>query len=84
MDWPQAGLEGGAQALEIDYDAAGLSPLPDQMDLDGLLRSLLPIQKKDCRQRLVLGRRRNVLLYREVTEERSTSGPPISRGWRLP
>jgi hypothetical protein len=40
MDWPQAGLERGAQALEIDYDAAGLSPLPDQTDLDGLLRSL--------------------------------------------
>jgi len=40
MDWPQAGLERGAQAMEIDYDAAGLSPLPDQTDLDGLLRSL--------------------------------------------
>jgi hypothetical protein len=40
MDWPQSGLERGAQALEIDYEAAGLSPLPDQMDLDGLLRSL--------------------------------------------
>lgn len=40
MDWPQAGLERGAQALQIDYDAAGLSPLPDQTDLDGLLRSL--------------------------------------------
>ena len=40
MDWPQAGLERGAQALEIDYDAAGLSPLPDQTDLDDLLRSL--------------------------------------------
>jgi len=40
MDWPQAGFERGAQALEIDYDAAGLSPLPDQTDLDDLLRSL--------------------------------------------
>ncbi|WP_157092184.1 hypothetical protein [Thioalkalivibrio nitratireducens] len=42
MDWPQAGAERGAQALKIDYDAAGLSPLPDQMDLDGLLHSLPP------------------------------------------
>jgi len=40
MDWPQAGLERGAQALEIDYDAAGLSRLPDQTDLEDLLRSL--------------------------------------------
>ena len=40
MDWPQAGLERGAQALEIDYDAAGLSRLPGQADLDDLLRSL--------------------------------------------
>ncbi|MCG5497659.1 hypothetical protein LRB11_16300 [Ectothiorhodospira haloalkaliphila] len=42
MDWPQAGLQRGAQALEIDYDAAGLSRLPDQADLDDLLRSLPP------------------------------------------
>ena len=40
MDWPQAGFERGAQALEINHDAAGLSPLPDQTDLDSLLRSL--------------------------------------------
>ena len=40
MDWPQAGLQRGSQALEIDYEAAGLSPLPDQTDLEDLLRSL--------------------------------------------
>ena len=40
MDWPQAGLQRGAQALEIDYDAAGRSTFPDQADLDDLLRSL--------------------------------------------
>lgn len=40
MDWPQVGLERGAEALVIDYDAAGLSRLPDQTDLDELLRSL--------------------------------------------
>ena len=40
MDWPQAGFERGAQALEINHDAAGLSSLPEQVDMDGLLRSL--------------------------------------------
>lgn len=40
MDWPQAGPQRGAQALEIDYKAAGLRPLPGEVDLDDLLRSL--------------------------------------------
>ncbi|AHE99886.1 hypothetical protein [Thioalkalivibrio paradoxus] len=40
MEWPQPGLARGAQALAVDYDAAGLSRTPSQADLAEVLERL--------------------------------------------